>query len=183
MKLIVADVEGLAPDHDQVFMSFNIEHWYSILGPTRTAATTFLPISKEIAIELVALHNSHQRHPLTKHEIRQRIKCNPVLAKAATELQSLIPLEGAFLKTSARSCKDVALEIGLDEQYRKLLESEIAMKGKQIEEMRLRTLFMEAGRLVLRFHNALDFLIACVLSNRVWGVFSGLFAIELTAGH
>lgn len=164
--MLLADVEGLSENHDQVFMSFNIEHWYSVLGPTKTSSTTFLPLSKSTAMALSSLHNLN----LTKGEISSHIKSNEDLCKTCIELQRLISPEGSFIKTSARSCKDIALQIGLMDRYRDLLSVEITNSGSSINEMRLRSLFMEAGRQVLRFKDAHDFLVACVLSNRVSGV-------------
>jgi hypothetical protein len=147
-------------------MSFNIEHWYSVLGPTKTSATTFLPLSKSTAIALSRLYNLN----LTKGEISSHIKSDQDLSKTCMELQSFISPDGSFIKTSARSCKDIALEIGLMDRYRDLVSAEITNSGSSINEMRLRSLFMEAGRQVLRFKDAHDFLVACVLSNRVSGV-------------
>jgi hypothetical protein len=89
---------------------------------------------------------------------------------AADELEVLIPSGGAFIKTSARSCKDIALHIGLKDCYRILLSQEINSCGNQIDEMRLRILFMEAARQVLRVTSAKDFLVACAMSDRVVGV-------------
>lgn len=146
-------------------MSFNIEHWYPVLGPTRTATTQFFPITKLVALELVTLHDLSQTTPLQIQEIAARIQQNPILAMVAADLQCLIPTGGAFMKTSARSCKDIALQIGLADRYRKLLTAEIALSGIRIDEMKLRSLFMEAGRQVLRFTNANDFLVACILSE------------------
>lgn len=153
-------------------MSFNIERWYHVLGPTKTAATICLPIIKPVALSLAALHDEFTTHHLTKQEISSRIQNDPILLKIATELQCLIPTEGSFIKTSARSCKDIALQIGLTDRYRELLLREIISSGKDIEEMRLRSLFMEAGRQALRFADAQDFLVACILSERVTGVSS-----------
>jgi hypothetical protein len=117
---VLADVEGLSSDHDQIFMSFNIEHWYSVLGPTKTAATQFLPITRPAALELVALHDSLKTTPLQRQEIASCVQQNPILAHTAEELQRLIPQGGAFIKTSARSCKDIALQIGLADRYQEL---------------------------------------------------------------
>jgi hypothetical protein len=163
-------VENLSSDHDQIFMSFNIEHWYPVLGPSKTAATVSFPIGKAVALALVALHNELGSHQYTKDEISCRIQRDSALSATAAELQRLIAPEGSFIKTSARSCKDVAPQIGLTERYRELLLNEITVTGKEINEMRLRSLFMEAGRHVLRFTSALDFLVACVLSERMSGV-------------
>ncbi len=165
-------MEGLSSDHDRIFMSFNIEHWYHVLGPTRTAATAFLPITNSVALELVALHDQFTTQHMTNTEISSKVQQSTVLSESAGELQRLIDPEGSFIKTSARSCKDIALQIGLTQQYRELLQNEIASSGKGIDEMRLRSLFMEAGRRVLRFINAQDFLVACVMSERVSGVSS-----------
>jgi hypothetical protein len=164
-------------DHDQVFMSFNIEHWYDVLGPKKTSATTFLPFSKPTAVALSKLHDLH----LTRDEISSRIKADEDLVKTCVELQSLIHPEGSFIKTSARSCKDVALQIGLRERYRELVSTEITNSGNAIDEMRLRSLFMEAGRQVLRFQDAHDFLVSCVLSDRISGVIS--FSNYLKLGY
>jgi hypothetical protein len=165
---LAADVEALSADHDQVFMSFNIEHWYVVLGPKKTSATTFLPLSKSMAVALSKLHDLH----LTLEEISSRIKADDDLLKTCAELQRLIHPEGSFIKTSARSCKDVALQIGLMDRYRELVSAEITKSGSAIDEMRLRSLFMEAGRQVLRFKDAHDFLVSCVLSERISGVIS-----------
>jgi hypothetical protein len=165
---LTADVEALSVDHDQVFMSFNIVHWYDVLGPKKTSATTFLPLSKPTAVALSKLHDLH----LTREEISSRIKANEDLLQTCAELQSLIHPEGSFIKTSARSCKDVALQIGLLDRYRELVSTEITNSGNAINEMRLRSLFMEAGRQVLRFKDAHDFLVSCVLSERISGVSS-----------
>jgi hypothetical protein len=168
--LILADVEGLSEDHDKVFMSYNIEHWYSVLGPTKTAATKFLPISKPVALALVALHTTMEREGLSTDEIRARISTDKILSEAADQLQELIHVNGSFIKTSARSCKDIALQIGLMDRYGELLADEVSRNGREIDDMLLRALFMEAGRQVLRFKEATAFLVACVLSNRVTGV-------------
>ena len=165
-------MEALSSDHDRIFMSFNIEHWYNVLGPTRTATTSFLPITNPVASKLAAEHDQFITQHFSKAEIISRIQENAVLSEAASELQRLIPVEGSFIKTSARSCKDVAVQMGLTLRYRELLENEIALSGKEIDEMKLRSLFMEAGRRVLRFINAKDFLVACVMSERVSGVSS-----------
>jgi hypothetical protein len=96
------------------------------------------------------------------------------LTYACHALQLLLPKEGAFVKTSARSCKDVALGIGLEDHYRTLLRREIAQTGThRLDEMRLRGLFMEAGRQVLKFSRADDVLCAFIQSNRVCGVSLG----------
>lgn len=166
----LADIEALSSDHDRVFMSFNIENWYHILGPTRTAATTCLPVLKSVALSLASLHDESVTRHLTKQEILSRIHDDHILSNTAAELQRIISPGGSFIKMSARSCKDIALQIGLPDRYRELLIEEIATSGIKIEEMRLRSLFMEAGRQVLRFTNAQDFLVACVLSERVAGV-------------
>ena len=151
-------------------MSFNIEHWYNVLGPTKTAKTTFLPVAHPVASALAALHDEFKAQNLTKQEILYRIQQNQSLSEPTIELQRRIAPEGSFIKTSARSCKDIALDIGLADRYRKLLEKEIASSGKEVDDMRLRSLFMEAGRQVLRFTDAKDFLVACVMSERVSGV-------------
>jgi hypothetical protein len=166
----LAEVEALSSDHDRIFMSFNIENWYHILGPTRTAATTCLPVLKLVAVSLASLHDASLTQHLTKQEILFRIQDDHILSNTAAELQSIISPGGSFIKTSARSCKDIALQIGLPDRYRQLLLEEIATSGIEIEEMRLRSLFMEAGRQVLRFTSAQDFLVACVMSERVAGV-------------
>jgi hypothetical protein len=154
---LTADVEALS-----------VDHWYDVLGPKKTSATTFLPLSKPTAVALSKLHDLH----LTREEISSRIKANEDLLQTCAELQSLIHPEGSFIKTSARSCKDVALQIGLLDRYRELVSTEITNSGNAINEMRLRSLFMEAGRQVLRFKDAHDFLVSCVLSERISGVSS-----------
>src|SRR5579859_6440423 len=102
-------------------MSYNIEHWYSVLGPTKTAATKFLPISKPVALALVALHATMEREGFSTDEIRARISTDKILSEAADQLQELIHVNGSFIKTSARSCKDIALQIGLMDRYGELL--------------------------------------------------------------
>lgn len=163
-------MEELSANHDQVFMSFNIEHWYPVLGPSKTSATKFYPITKTVAERILALHVSLTTEYRTRDAILADIGDDIVLSTVASELQILMDPEGCFMKTSARSCKDIALEIGLLDRYWKLLLNEITNHGKQIEDMRLRSLFMEAGRQVLRFKNAEDFLVACILSERICGV-------------
>lgn len=151
-------------------MSFNIEHWYPVLGPLKTSPTTFLPIPKPLAQEIMSLHGSLVSGTLTKESLHTIVRENIILSTAAAELQKFIPPEGSFLKTSARSCKDVALEIGLLEHYKTLLANEIISTGNYIDDMRLRTLFMESARQVLRFTTAESFLISCILSERICGV-------------
>jgi hypothetical protein len=150
-------------------MSFNIEHWYPLLGPNKTSATAFYPMTQPIAQEILSLHSSLAT-TLAKDAILSTIQKNKLLTTAALEIQSLMAPGGSFMKTSARSCKDIALEIGLLDRYRELLGTEIGDHGQRIDEMRLRSLFMEAGRLVLRFTDAHEFLVACVLSERICGV-------------
>lgn len=151
-------------------MSFNIEHWYPVLGPSKTSATTFHPIPRPVAQEILSIHSSLVSGLLAKESLHTIIKENEILRTMTAELQKLIAPEGSFLKTSARSSKDVALEIGLLDYYRQLLLIEISNHGTKIEEMRLRTLFMDAGRQVLCFTTAESFLISCILSNRICGV-------------
>ena len=64
----LADIEGLSPDHDRIFMSFNIEHWYNALGPTRTATTSFLPIMNPVASEFAAQHDQFTTQHFTKQK-------------------------------------------------------------------------------------------------------------------
>ena len=164
------EVERLSANHDQVFMSFNIEHWYPLLGPTKTAQTKFLPIVRPIALKLSFLNKMMKTRNWTRERISEYLHHDELLMVAANELDKLIPSGGVFIKTSARSCKDIALHIGLKDSYRKLLSDEIKSCGNQIDEMRLRILFMEAARQVLRVTSAKDFLIACAMSDRVLGV-------------
>jgi len=170
LLLILAEVEGLSANHDQVFMSFNIEHWYPLLGPTKTAETNFLPIVKPIALKLSFLNEMMKVRNWTREGISEYVQHDELLMATAHELDVLIPSGGAFIKTSARSCKDIALHIGLKDCYRILLSQEINSCGNQIDEMRLRILFMEAARQVLRVTSAKDFLVACAMSDRVVGV-------------
>jgi hypothetical protein len=163
-------VEELSEDHDQVFMSFNIEHWYPVLGPSKTSATYFHPVTNPVAQKILALHASLVTEARTKKSILSNVKKDIVLSTTASQIQRLMAPEGSFMKTSARSCKDIALEIGLLDQYRALLLNEMTAHGKQVDDMRLRSLFMEAGRQVLCFTTAQDFLVACILSERVCGV-------------
>lgn len=146
-------------------LNIGITYW----GRQELQKTSFLPIKNPVALQLAAQHEQFTAQRFTKEEIISRIQENPVLSEAVAELQRLIPEEGSFIKTSARSCKDVAVQIGLTQRYRELLENEITSSGKEIDEMKLRSLFMEAGRRVLRFTNAKDFLVACVMSERVSG--------------
>lgn len=168
--MCAADVEGFSSDHDQVFMSFNIERWYPLLGPTRTASTTFLPITAPVASFLVSLHEQFNSGRLRKEDIQRRLLEEDKIAVVAEELQAIIQEGGSFMKTSARSCKDISLETGLKEGYHELLAAEVKAMGLKVNEMRLRSLFMEAGRQVLKFPTSLDFLAACVMSRRVHGV-------------
>ena len=163
-------MEGLSSDHDQVFMSFNIEHWYPLLGPTRTAYTTLLPITAAVANCLVSLHEDFKSGHLPQEDISGRLLQDPEIAMVVEELQELIQEGGSFMKTSARSCKDVSLEIGLKERYREVLATEVKACGTKLNDMKLRSLFMEAGRKVLKFNKSLDFVVACVMSRRVHGV-------------
>jgi hypothetical protein len=151
-------------------MSFNIEHWYPLLGPTRTAATTFLPITAAVATCLVSLHEQFEPGHLRREDVKCRLLEEDEIARVADELQALIQEDGSFLKTSARSCKDVSLQIGLKERYHELLAAAVEVYGTKIDDMKLRSLFLEAGRQVLKFTNSLDFLVACVMSHRVHGV-------------
>jgi len=152
-------------------MSFNIERWYPVLGPTKTAETAFLPVKKPVALALSALHEEYTCNLMTKDDILSRIQGDPVLSEAMADIQHLISPEGSFMKTSARSCKDIALDIGLAERYRVLLQEKMeTSQTNLLDEMVLRSIFMEAGRQVLRFTNAKDFLFACVLSERISGV-------------
>ena len=173
-------MEELSEDHDQVFMSFNIEHWYPVLGPSKTSATYFHPVTKPVAQKILALHASLATEPLTKESIFSNVQKDIVLSTTASEIQRLMAPEGSFMKTSARSCKDIALEIGLLDHYKELLLNEITDHGKQVDDMRLRSLFMEAGRQVLRFTTAQDFLVACILSERICGVKSSYGNVGLT---
>src|SRR5579859_219059 len=151
-------------------MSFNIEHWYPVLGPSKTSATTFHPILKTVAQEIMSLHTSLVTGILPKESLHTIVRENKILQTMAAELQKSIAPDGSFIKTSARSSKDVALETGLLDYYRHLLLQEISSHGIKIKEMKLRTLFMESGRQVLRFMTAESFLISCILSNRICGV-------------
>lgn len=151
-------------------MSFNIEHWYPLLGPTKTAETKFLPVNKSVALKLSLLNEMRKTKGWTRDEIWDHLDQDDLLMATINELDALIPTGGSFMKTSARSCKDIALWIGLKDCYRKLLSQEIEFCGNQIDEMRLRILFMEAARHVLRFTSAKDFLVACTMSDRALGV-------------
>ena len=151
-------------------MSFNIEHWYPVLGPSKTSATTFYPIPRPVAQEIISLHTSLVAGVLPKKSLRTIVRAMQIFQTMAAELQKLIAPKGSFIKTSARSSKDVALETGLLNYYRGLLLDEISRHGIKINEMKLRTLFMHSGRQVLRFITAESFLIACILSNRICGV-------------
>jgi hypothetical protein len=177
-------VEGLSTDHDQVFMSFNIEHWYPLLGANKTAETTFLPITKPVALALSSLHEAIKTRGLTKQDVPSLLDNDAILTRTAKDLDLLIPVEGAFIKTSARSCKDIALQIGLKNIYQQNLVSAIdSSGGKEFEEMTLRSIFMEAARDVLRFIEGKDFLVACALSNRVSGVLSFIYQEINWLGH
>lgn len=151
-------------------MSFNIEHWYPLLGPTRTAETTFIPITASVTGCLISLYEQFNSGVLREEDIRARLLQEAEIAKVVGELQGLIQEGGSFMKTSARSCKDVAVKICLKERYHSLLTAEVKTTGQKIDDMRLRSLFMEAGRQVLKFHDSLDFLAACVMSHRIHGV-------------
>jgi len=106
----------------------------------------------------------------TRDGISEFVHHDELLMATADELNVLVPSGGAFIKTSARSCKDIALHIGLKDSYRKLVTKEIKSCGNGIDEMRLRILFMEAARQVLKMTSAKDFLVACAMSDRVLGV-------------
>ena len=105
----------------------------------------------------------------TREEASEYLHHDDLLTVVANGLDLLIPSGGAFIKTSARSCKDIALHIGLKDSYRKLVTKEIKSCGNGIDEMRLRILFMEAARQVLKMTSAKDFLVACAMSDRVLG--------------
>lgn len=124
---------------------------------------------KSVALKLSHLDEMRKAKGWTRDEIWDHLDRDDLLA-TINELDALIPTGGAFMKTSARSCKDIALQIGLKDCYRKLLSQEIESSGNQIDEMRLRILFMEAARHVLRFTSAKDFLAACTMSDRALGV-------------
>ena len=177
LSLISADVEELSANHDQVFMSFNIEHWYPLLGPMRTAETSLLPIAQPVALELCFLNKMMKTEKWTRETISEYVHHSDHLSATGNELDALIPSGGAFLKTSARSCKDTALQIGLKDCYRQILSQEIESSAQEIDEMRSRILFMEAARQVLRFTSATDFLVACAMSDRVCGVATKLRTI------
>jgi hypothetical protein len=79
-------------------MSFNIEHWYHVLGPSRTFATSFLAIDKSTALALTALHALVKAQSLTEGELSSQIMSNPVLSRTSADLQKLIDPEGSFVK-------------------------------------------------------------------------------------